>query len=703
MGYVHPFSTSTITSRFGETAGRSNPHRGLDYAPGGPAVGAIEAGTVVRSEYQSCLGNVVVVAHAGGIYSGYSHLAQRDVGVGARVAQGQRLGVVGNTGSCSAGRHLHLTISTQSNNPSVGQVQDPYAFINEHSGGGSAGGGGAPADFAYGLSKDAQYNAQRALAHYGRYAGPTDGVFGQGSVSALQQFLVDVSILPKDYAVDGIPGPTYGKALQTLASKHGYTGPIDGAPGEATSKGIIAWGYFVLGQGTPAPAPSPSNPAGVDWKAWQTFLAAYGYAGPADGAPGKNTYAALQKFLAEKAGYTGPVDGEPGEKTWAAFATAVAAGYPSKGTAAPAPAVDWAKWQTFLKAYGYDGPVDGQPGKNTYLALQKFLATTFGYTGPQDGEPGQFTWEALTRAVNSGYPGNVTTPPVTTPPVTTPPVEVPSTGTSFGIDVATSQRGIDFAKAKAEGVQFVIVKMGGLNVKPQYVAPHYKTQIDGAKAQGLPVGHYYLIGAGETPEQQAEYFVKNLYRFNKDTDILALDNEKLDDNGAVWGQDEAERFFKKVIELTGIAPQRLWLYAGAADFRGRKPWTKITSLGVRFWWAAYGSYPTGKTPDHEPSLQGAIPEAHVHQYSSKVSVAGFALDGNYSKYSVNDLFGKVTETTPPVTEPETPEEPTTPTDPGTTPTPTPGSNAWVIAALVALGSTIATAITAIINALSGQG
>ena len=43
---------------------------------------------------------------------------------------------------------------------------------------------------------------------------------------------------------------------------------------------------------------------------------------------------------------------------------------------------------------------------------------------------------------------------------------------TFGIDIASPQRDIDLGRAKAEGVQFVIVKMGGLNVTPQYVAPY---------------------------------------------------------------------------------------------------------------------------------------------------------------------------------------------------------------------------------------
>ena len=210
---------------------------------------------------------------------------------------------------------------------------------------------------------------------------------------------------------------------------------------------------------------------------------------------------------------------------------------------------------------------------------------------------------------------------------------------TFGIDIASPQQGIDLGKAKAEGVEFVVVKMGGFNVTPQYVAPHYKAQIDRAVAAGLPKGHYYLIGKGQSPEAQADFFVRNLYRFDAAHDVLALDNEALDSNGTRWGDADAARFIRRVIALTGVPASRVWHYAGAADYRATGAWPELTALGVRFWWAAYGSYPTGQTPDHTPSLNGSIPRWDVHQFSSRVRVAGYELDGNYSPHPVADLFG----------------------------------------------------------------
>ena len=124
-----------------------------------------------------------------------------------------------------------------------------------------------------------------------------------------------------------------------------------------------------------------------------------------------------------------------------------------------------------------------------------------------------------------------------------------------------------------------------------------------------------------------------------------MDNERLDSNGTFWGDADAARFMKRVLErLPGFPASRLWHYASASDYRAVGSWPQLAALGIRFWWAAYGNYPTGQTPDHEPSLQGSIPRWDVHQYSSLVAVAGFSLDGNYSPISTAELFGGTTTT-----------------------------------------------------------
>ena len=227
---------------------------------------------------------------------------------------------------------------------------------------------------------------------------------------------------------------------------------------------------------------------------------------------------------------------------------------------------------------------------------------------------------------------------------------------TFGIDISQVQKGIDLKAAKAQGVQFVIAKAGGYNIKPMYVGSAYKQQIDDAKKVGLPVGHYWLVGKGD-PAAQARFFVANLHNFNKNTDVLALDNERLDSNATFFSDAQVYLFFTTVIQLTGIDPKRLWLYAGSYDYRIHAPWTKTFSLGVVPWVAAYGILPgtTGRTPtvlSVPNSLKGIVPGVaegkYVHQFSSNVTIAGRRVDANYTKMTVSELFGSTQPVAAPV-------------------------------------------------------
>lgn len=121
--------------------------------------------------------------------------------------------------------------------------------------------GGGVSGYAYGLTTGAQLAAQSALTTLGYYSGPCDGEFGPNSVAAFQAFLRDRGFLPSDYTVDGEPGVNYGTAVQALAQGYGYTGPLDGEPGDNTSNAIVAWGNSIA---APAPAPVPApEPAPV--------------------------------------------------------------------------------------------------------------------------------------------------------------------------------------------------------------------------------------------------------------------------------------------------------------------------------------------------------------------------------------------------------------------------------------------------------
>lgn len=103
-----------MTSKFGP---RLHPilktmrlHAGVDWAaPTGTPVHAAAAGKVVHADDGRGYGNLVVIAHEGGIETRYAHLSRFAAGItpGALVQAGQPIGAVGTTG-LSTGPHLHF-------------------------------------------------------------------------------------------------------------------------------------------------------------------------------------------------------------------------------------------------------------------------------------------------------------------------------------------------------------------------------------------------------------------------------------------------------------------------------------------------------------------------------------------------------------------------------------------------------------------
>ena len=88
-------------------------HAGIDIASsvGNTNIYATTSGTVDRCGWNSANGNYVVIKHSingSTVYSFYAHLSSYCVSVGTSVDSSTKIGVMGNTGSGSAGAHLHF-------------------------------------------------------------------------------------------------------------------------------------------------------------------------------------------------------------------------------------------------------------------------------------------------------------------------------------------------------------------------------------------------------------------------------------------------------------------------------------------------------------------------------------------------------------------------------------------------------------------
>lgn len=114
-------AAGTVTSEYGPRWGRL--HAGIDIAAGtGTAITAARGGTVSSAGWQGGYGNAVMVSHGGGIVTLYAHLSSIDVSPGQSVSQGQRLGGMGCTGSCT-GTHLHFEVRVN------GAAQNPRGYL----------------------------------------------------------------------------------------------------------------------------------------------------------------------------------------------------------------------------------------------------------------------------------------------------------------------------------------------------------------------------------------------------------------------------------------------------------------------------------------------------------------------------------------------------------------------------------------------
>lgn len=148
MQHPAPPNTYDASDPFGSMAGRSYGHTGSDYVIRNGTVESVAPSVVYHTGWNDGNGYYVCVyvpgfdwasgswgTIEGGLYVAYLHLSEIHVTEGQTVAQGQAIGISGNTGSNSRGPHLHVTFSNSDLAMyGVGHKVDPFAMIQANLG-----------------------------------------------------------------------------------------------------------------------------------------------------------------------------------------------------------------------------------------------------------------------------------------------------------------------------------------------------------------------------------------------------------------------------------------------------------------------------------------------------------------------------------------------------------------------------------------
>jgi murein DD-endopeptidase MepM/ murein hydrolase activator NlpD len=110
LRYAAPLTSGFSYHRFHPILKIYRPHLGVDYgAPVGTPVQAVASGRVVYAGWRGGAGRAVCLQHARGYQTSYFHLSRILVHAGQRVTQGQRIGLVGQTG-LATGPHLDFRV-----------------------------------------------------------------------------------------------------------------------------------------------------------------------------------------------------------------------------------------------------------------------------------------------------------------------------------------------------------------------------------------------------------------------------------------------------------------------------------------------------------------------------------------------------------------------------------------------------------------
>ncbi|WP_018024373.1 peptidoglycan DD-metalloendopeptidase family protein [Corynebacterium ulceribovis] len=220
--------------------------------------------------------------------------------------------------------------------------------------------------------------------------------------------------------------------------------------------------------------------------------------------------------------------------------------------------------------------------------------------------------------------------------------ETPLAGTIFGIDISEHQRNFPLSKAKAEGMEFVILRL----CDGTHVDSLFKSHLADAEHNGLLVATYWYLRApseGTTISQQVDVIDRQMGGRRDlgvwiDVESVSRSGAKLLSGGDVWSA-------KRELERRGYHVPGI--YSGAwywEHMRGGEP--SMSGLG-HLWCSNYGRNATGQPRNIYEADGGANHRGWSYplgdrkpdllQFGSNGLVAGQAVDVNAFKGARSEL------------------------------------------------------------------
>ena len=183
-----------------------------------------------------------------------------------------------------------------------------------------------------------------------------------------------------------------------------------------------------------------------------------------------------------------------------------------------------------------------------------------------------------------------------------------------GIDISHHQKGIDLG---AIDTDFVICKATEGN---GYTDEMCDTFYQKAKSLGKKLGVYHFArpDLGNTPEAEADWFIKETLGYHKEA-ILVLDWESGDLTNVAWAKAWLDRVYSK----TGVKPV---IYMSASVMHGAD-WSSVVDADYGLWVANYGK--------NDGTAQESVFDRYPLKYWSFYALWQYTSKGRLNGYNGN--------------------------------------------------------------------